>query len=579
MNPVQRFWSRLFPAKSARRSVFAGAQMGRLTGDFVGQFIGPNLELRTELATLRMRARDLERNNCFARRYIGLLSEHVVGPKGIRLQSLAVRKDGTPDEKARALIEQQWAAWGQACDPSGRLSWLDIQRLAIKNIGRDGEGLVRHLDGFENPFGYAVQLLDPDLLDEGYNAPRDPNGAAVVMSVQVDTYDRPLGYWLYRSHPYELTGRTRERVFVPAREIEHLYQQRRPGQVRGESWLAPVMIPLRMLAGYSEAELVAARTAASKMGWIVRKDGEDVLPVEGAKDQALDAAPGVIGRLDPGEEFQQWDPTHPGGNFDPFTRAILREVAAGLGVSYSTLTGDLSQANYGSQRGGMLMERDGWRVHQQWMAHQLHSRVFRRWLTSAIKAGALPGLRIADLDRHLPAVWQPRGWTWIDPLKDVNAAILAINAGLNSRRRVLGDEGIDITDIVAELGSEKELFDAAGITLLGAGSTSTPMPTDSEDGDSEDGEDATANSQVAATGQQLQTTTETVLNGAQVVAALDIVKSVADGSLPRDAGIAMLQILFNLDLTQAEQMMGSAGTGSPTTPNPVPMEELPNGEA
>lgn len=49
------------------------------------------------------------------------------------------------------------------------------------------------------------------------------------------------------------------------------------------------------------------------------------------------------------------------------------------------------------------------------------------------------------------------------------------------------------------------------------------------------------------------------LNGAQVTAATSIVKSVELGELPRDAGIGQLKILFNLDVAQAEEMMGSAG--------------------
>ena len=50
------------------------------------------------------------------------------------------------------------------------------------------------------------------------------------------------------------------------------------------------------------------------------------------------------------------------------------------------------------------------------------------------------------------------------------------------------------------------------------------------------------------------------LNGAQVQAASAIVQAVAEGKLPRDAGLAQLEILFNLTTEQALRLMGSAGT-------------------
>lgn len=62
------------------------------------------------------------------------------------------------------------------------------------------------------------------------------------------------------------------------------------------------------------------------------------------------------------------------------------------------------------------------------------------------------------------------------------------------------------------------------------------------------------------------------LNGAQIKAASDIVAAVANGDIPRDSGIGQLQVLLRLSPEDAEQVMGSAGTSKPTTPNPNPAE-------
>lgn len=68
---------------------------------------------------------------------------------------------------------------------------------------------------------------------------------------------------------------------------------------------------------------------------------------------------------------------------------------------------------------------------------------------------------------------------------------------------------------------------------------------------------------------EIQTTEATVLNGAQIASAKDIVLAVAAGQMPRDAGVAMLKVFFNLASDVAEALMGSAGTGAATTPNVV----------
>lgn len=59
--------------------------------------------------------------------------------------------------------------------------------------------------------------------------------------------------------------------------------------------------------------------------------------------------------------------------------------------------------------------------------------------------------------------------------------------------------------------------------------------------------------------QDIQVEPEQVLNGAQIAAAIDIVVQVHNGTLPRDAGIHLLETSFNLTPQKAIEIMGSAG--------------------
>lgn len=68
------------------------------------------------------------------------------------------------------------------------------------------------------------------------------------------------------------------------------------------------------------------------------------------------------------------------------------------------------------------------------------------------------------------------------------------------------------------------------------------------------------------TGKPIEITSAQVLNGAQIQAAVAIVKSVVAEEIPRDAGLGQLRILFNLTDEQALALMGSAGL-TPALPN------------
>jgi phage gp29-like protein len=103
--------------------------------------------------------------------------------------------------------------------------------------------------------------------------------------------------------------------------------------------------------------------------------------------------------------------------------------------------------------------------------------------------------------------------------------------------------------------------DGRGTTDAGATATEEGQPPVGADG----------------TAKKLQTTQASVLNGAQITAATAIVTAVAEGKIPRDAGIGQLKVLFNLTPEQAEQLMGSAGKpGTKTTPVENPAEASPS---
>jgi|6_EtaG_2_1085325.scaffolds.fasta_scaffold00157_2 hypothetical protein len=106
-----------------------------------------------------------------------------------------------------------------------------------------------------------------------------------------------------------------------------------------------------------------------------------------------------------------------------------------------------------------------------------------------------------------------------------------------------------------EAASWLERVQAESAALRGV-SVTTGVEEQAEGGEDEAGDVAETESAPAE-----EKLADTALNGAQVVAAMTIVQSVAEGTLPRDAGLSMLSEFFNLPRDAAERIMGSVGRG------------------
>jgi lambda family phage portal protein len=271
---------------------------------------------------------------------------------------------------------------------------------------------------------------------------------------------------------------------VPASEIIHLYLDERIDQSRGVPWLVASLKPLRMLAGYQEAELVAARTASAKMGFFTKETPEGMTGEEDAKGNlTMDATPGVIEELPPGVKFQSWDPSHPGNNYSGFVKGALRGVASSLGVSYNTLASDLEGVNYSSIRAGLLEEREVWKAVQRFLVENMAEPIFTEWLWVELLSGRIP-LPPEKFDKFNAPEFRPRRWSWVDPKKDMEAHILAIGAGLTSRRAAIAEGGGDVWDTFADIAADSALaaqFKIALADLRGGNSGSVDKPDDPED--------------------------------------------------------------------------------------------------
>lgn len=470
-------------AKPGARN-FSGASTSRLSADWIIAPLSADAALRGKLSSLRSRCRDLERNNEWARGFLRTLENNVVGEAGIALQMRIkeVGRDGAErfDEIANDRIETAWWQWGRKgkCTICGRHSWRDVQRIVVRCLGRDGEILIRKI---RNRDGLRLQIIEADLLDENANFTAS-NGNEVRFGVEIDGNRAVVAYHLLGRHPgdTDFHAGAGQRVIVPAADVIHLFLSERPDQSRGIPWLVASMVRLKMLDGYAEAELVAARTGAAKMGFFTKStpdgwDGE----IDGDGNLSMDASPGTIEELPPGVDFKSWASDHPNSGYGDFVKSGLRGVASSLGISYNTLSSDLEGVNYSSIRAGLIEEREVWKAIQRFLIEHMCEDVFSEWLSLELLSGRL-GLPYEKKWKFDVPEFQGRRWSWVDPKKDMEAAILAIRSGQTSLRRVVSEQGGDIYDVLRSQKADAELAASLGVTLPELTDTPKPPPVTAE---------------------------------------------------------------------------------------------------
>jgi lambda family phage portal protein len=453
---------------------YHGAQGGRLTANWISSNSSGDAELIGSLTKLRGRSRQLVRDASYAKRAKVIVVNNVIG-SGIGMQA-QVRNRNEPKRllsEINSEIEEVWSEWSRPsyCHMGGKLHFSDIERVAMGQIFEAGEVIIRkhriQIPG--SPVALALELIEPERLADHYSVSTPINGNEIRMGVEQDSYGRPQAYWLHRIHPGEVAigvQQTDMLVRVPADQIMHLYPISRWPQSRGEPWMHAAARRLNDMEGYSEAEIVAARGAASYMAFIKTPDATSLAAdVEEDGQRQISMEPGIVEQLPPGWDIEMNNPNRPNPNMDPFMRLMLREIAAGVGVSYESLSRDYSQSNYSSSRLALLDDRDLWKVLQSWFIRTFREELYREWLEIAVLSGALRKIPLdaylADPKRFSAVQFKPRGWSWVDPTKEVQAYKDAVRCGFTTVSDVISQtaNGKDLEDVLQERRRELDMME------------------------------------------------------------------------------------------------------------------------
>jgi lambda family phage portal protein len=475
--------------------MYAAAKASRLTTGWGQLTSSEDAELSTSLRTMRNRSRELIRDSAYAKRAKVIVQNNVVG-SGIGLQAKIENTRGSLNQRINDDIETQWERWCEAgqCHTGGALHFPEFERAVMGQTFEAGEIFVRkHYRAFgESAVPFALELIEPERLADEFQPSPSQTDTQVRLGVEVDAFHRPVAYWIRSLHPGEVRLTAERSAMIErvlAQDVLHLRLIDRWPQTRGVPWLHAAMRRLNDMDGLGEAEIVAARAAACYMGFIELPNAEESYGEQQADGSTQsELQPAMIERLKPGEKFNFAAPNRPNANLDPFMRMMLREVAAGVGASYESLSRDYSQSNYSSSRLALLDDRDLWRMLQKWFIRSFRSQIHRAWLQQAVLARAITSINLEAYAlnpmAYEAARFKARGWNWVDPTKEVEAYKEAIRCGFTTVSRVIEQtgNGDDLEDIIKErenelaLMHEHELIFDTDPAVDGKGVSSTPAP-------------------------------------------------------------------------------------------------------
>ncbi len=455
------------------KRMYSGAKYDRTNLSWITPLSSPDQSYKNSINTLRKRVHDLVRNNNYAAQAIRYATNQIVG-QGVTMQAqIKKQRGGTPDTRINEAIENAWSRWGRkdSCDIRGFLCFSELERLAVRSMIESGECfIIIHRKSFgRSKIPFSLEILEAEQLDEDYKGIKKSNKNVWRLGIELSPEGRAVSYAFLKKHPGDTNFATvpeeRRHIIVPAKDVIHLFMPLRPGQHRGVPFLASAINHLHQLDGYIEATVVGQRASSALMGFITSPEGEldeggEVFDYE----RVSGFEPGTFKYLAPGESISVPDLDKANGEFEPFVRTMLRSMASGLGCSFEAISSDYSQSNYSSSRLAMLQDRDHWRTIQKMLKETFYQPIFEYWLEMAVLSGALTLPTYTTTPEVYEKVrWVCRGYSYIDPQKEIAAQRDAIRSGLKTLSQCIAENGGDVEEFYVSRQAELAKLDELNI--------------------------------------------------------------------------------------------------------------------
>ncbi|OPA76750.1 phage portal protein [Paenibacillus selenitireducens] len=458
----------------------------------------PREDIDYNNATLRQRARMLYMAAPIATSAIRTNRTNVVGI-GLKLKSTINREvlKMTPEaaeswQKHTEAEFELWAGRKRSCDATGINDFNSMQQLALVSwlVSGDVFAITKYRDRTTlMPYGLRIHIIESDRvrtpvkygsLSSNYTTGKSGNGNMIYDGVEVDSEGAVVAYHIANTYPQSIDSSITEFIRVLAYgektglpNIMHVMESERPEQYRGVTYLAHVIEPLLQMRRYTEAEIMAALVQSFFTAFIKSESDPNNMPyneVGGQQEVSRDPneyemGPGTINVMEPGEDVEFGSPTHPNSGFDVFMRAISEQIGAALEVPADLLLKSFN-SSYSASRAALLEAWKAFRMRRVWLTNDFCRPIYEVWLTEAVALGRIsaPGFLTDPLIRqaYLGSEWIGPSQGQIDPVKEITAAVLAIDNGLSTREQeTIKLNGGQYSNNVEQLAIENEKLMAA----------------------------------------------------------------------------------------------------------------------
>lgn len=467
---------------------YKGAKTTRLRSTWVPGAGSADEDLLPDLAQLRERSRDLNRNDAHAIGITNTIVNNTVGT-GITPQSrVNAKRLGWSESQVQEFqeaAEDIFDRWTAHADAGERMSFYEMLDLAERQIIESGEAFIQPvmIEGTNRPYRFALDMIEPDRIA---TPPSMLAAKTIREGVKIGTRGEPVAYYVKQTHPgdilygkYRIDDYTEVQAWNAGgrRNIWHVYHVLRPGQTRGLPMFAPVLGLFKDLGEYAEAELVAARVAACFTVFITSENQANLSTNRSsstnAAGQRLESLePGRLDYLAPGQKIETANPNRPNANFEAFVDRVLRAIATGLNLPYELVAKDFSKTNYSSARAALLQAYRYFRFRQKFLAQKFCQPAFDYLMEEAYLNEELPKFANEFYENRLDycrVKWIAQGWQFVDPEKEANASEMAIKNNISTLADECATQGKDWEEVLAQRAREeiamKALEETHGINL------------------------------------------------------------------------------------------------------------------
>lgn len=421
-----------------------------------------NSDIQKSLKTLRDRSVDGYKNSGSVFKAIRTIQNNVVGT-GIMPTPVSVSGESKLTKGEIQRIKDEWKAWAESteCDFDGFFTQYGLQSLVMRNIAMQGEIFVLKRRDSSSRHPIKLQVLAPHMVDHTKNSYMitERSGNYVVQGVEFNSQGKRVGYWVFDHNPNNEYTMKLAPKFVSSDDMIHIFYKEFPEQVRGVPFGTATMLSMRDLADYKDAQLMLQKVSACHVAFTTKQEsGEGLGSLDAHYASEIDRMePGIVERLAPGETVTFNNPPTP-SSFSEYVSKNQQENAAGYGITYEQLTGDMGNVNFSSGRMGWI---EAQRQVEDWQYN-----MFIPQFCDKIWAWFIEGLKIKMIiSKNVGAEWTPQGREMIDPVKEMNGLILELKSGLVSWTEACKRRGYNPDTLLDQMKADKELFKNAGINV------------------------------------------------------------------------------------------------------------------